>query len=252
MVYQAKASHIGSCLSIADILAVLYDQVLKVNPADLNWPLRDRFILSKGHAAAVLYAVLAEKGFFPKEHLETYCQEGSPYIGHVSHHVPGVEISTGSLGHGLSIGCGMALAGQRAKQPYKTVVALSDGELQEGSVWEAALFAGHHRLNHLAAIVDYNKIQSFGRVKEVLDLEPLADKWKAFQWSVHEIDGHDHGQLLNCLCQVPSEQGKPTVIIAHTIKGKGISFMENNLEWHYKTPNSQELQEALKELERPS
>ena len=248
MVHKAKASHIGSSLSIADILAVLYSKILRVDPADLCRPDRDRFILSKGHAAAVLYAVLAEKGFFPKERLETYCQDGSKLTGHISHCVPGVEVSTGSLGHGLSIGCGMAIAGRRAGKPYRVFVLLSDGEMDEGSAWESILFAAHHRLDNLVAIVDYNKIQSFGAVKDVLNLEPLAEKWRAFNWAVCEIDGHDCGAIESTLAGVPLEQGKPSVIIAHTVKGKGVSFMENKLEWHYKTPTPEELQQALKEL----
>lgn len=249
MVHKANASHIGSCLSVADILAGLYFKILRIDPANAAWPDRDRFILSKGHAAAILYAVLAEKGFFPKEGLDTYCQDGSLLTGHVSHDVPGVEVSTGSLGHGLSIGCGMALAGKRGDKPYRTFVLLSEGELDEGSTWEAVLFASHHRLDNVVAIVDYNKIQSFGTVKEVMDLEPLAEKWKAFKWAVREIDGHNDGQIENALLHIPFEQGKPSVIIAHTLKGKGVSFMENKLEWHYKAPNLEELKQALKEME---
>ena len=248
MVHKANASHIGSCLSIADILAVLYSKILRIDLSNLAWPERDRFILSKGHAAAILYAVLAEKGFFPKEWLDAYCQDGSKLTGHISHYVPGVEVSTGSLGHGLPIGCGMALAGKRDGRPYRVFVLLSDGELDEGSTWESILFASHHRLDNLVAIVDYNKIQSFGTVKEVLDLEPLAEKWRAFKWSAREIDGHNCNQIEEALTGVPFEQGKPSVIIAHTIKGKGVSFMENKLEWHYKAPNLEELKQAIKEL----
>ena len=249
MVHRANASHVGSCLSIADLLAVLYGQILKIDPANPNLPERDRFILSKGHATAILYAVLAERGFFPLEWLETYCQDGSLLTGHVSHEVPGVEVSTGSLGHGLPIGCGMALAAKRDGESHRVFVLLSDGELDEGSNWEAILFAGHHQLDNLVAIVDYNKIQSFGNVKEVLDLEPLADKWQAFNWSVGEIDGHNLEEIAHCFSQVPFEVGKPNIVIAHTIKGKGISFMENQLAWHYKSPNAEQLSQALTELE---
>ena len=249
MVHKANASHIGSCLSIADILAVLYSKILQIDSANIHWPDRDRFILSKGHAGAALYAVLAEKGFFPKEWLDTYCADGSKLTGHVSHFVPGIEVSTGSLGHGLSIGCGMALAGKRESKPYKAIVLLSDGELDEGSTWESILFAGHHQLDNVVAIVDYNKIQSFGTVKEVMDLEPLIEKWRAFKWSVREIDGHNCKEIEEVLTGVPFEQGKPSVIIAHTIKGKGVNFMENKLEWHYRSPNSEELEQAIKELE---
>ena len=249
MVHKANASHIGSCLSMADILAVLYGQILNIDPDNPNLPERDRFILSKGHATAILYAVLAEKGFFPLDWLETYCQDGSLLTGHVSHEVPGVEVSTGSLGHGLPIGCGMALAAKGDRQAHRVFVLLSDGELDEGSNWEAILFAAHHHLDNLVAIVDYNKIQSFGTVQEVLNLEPLADKWRAFNWAVREIDGHNLQEISDCLNQVPFESGKPNVVIAHTIKGKGISFMENQLAWHYKSPKTEQLSQALTELE---
>ena len=249
MVHKANASHIGSCLSIADILAVLYGQILNIDPDNPKLPERDRLILSKGHSAAILYATLAECGFFPKEWLDTYCQDGSPLTGHVSHHVPGIEVSTGSLGHGLPIGCGMALAGKRDNQPYRVFVIVSDGELDEGSNWEPILFAPQHQLDNLVVIVDYNKIQSFGTVKAILDLEPLADKWKAFRWAVREIDGHDHQQIEDTLKSLPFEKGKPSVIIAHTTKGKGVSFMENQLAWHYKSPNAEQLAQALAEVE---
>ena len=249
MVNRANASHIGSCLSIADLLAVFYGQILNIDPDNPKLPERDRLILSKGHSAAILYATLAECGFFPKEWLDNYCQDGSPLTGHISHHVPGVEVSTGSLGHGLPIACGMALAGKRENQPYRVFVILSDGELDEGSNWEPILFAPHHQLDNLVVIVDYNKIQSFGTVKEILDLEPLADKWKAFRWAVREIDGHDHQQIEDALQSLPFEKGKPSVIIAHTTKGKGVSFMENQLAWHYKSPNAEQLAQALAEVE---
>ena len=249
MVHRAGASHIGTCLSMADILAVLYGRVLQIDPSRPDWPDRDRFILSKGHGAAIVYAVLAERGFFPADWLDTYCQDGSRLAGHITHFgVPGVEVSTGSLGHGLSLGCGMALAGKRDDQSYRVFVMMSDGECDEGSVWEAALFAPHHRLDRLVAIVDYNKIQSFGTVKEVLDLEPLADKWRAFNWAVREIDGHNYDEIESALDSTPFEPGKPSVVIAHTVKGKGISFMEDKLVWHYKPPTAEELEQALTEL----
>lgn len=253
MVHKTQASHIGSCLSMADILAVLYGRTLRVNPGLPAWPERDRFILSKGHAVAILYAVLAECGFFPPGHLATYCQKGSNLAAHAtSHGVPGIEMSTGSLGHGLSVGCGMALAGQREAKPYRVFILLSDGEMDEGSNWEAILFAPQHHLDNLVAIVDYNKIQSFGTVKEVLELDSLADKWRSFRWAVREIDGHNHAQIEQALGSVPFEPGKPSVIIAHTIKGKGVSFMENRLAWHYKSPDAEQLAEALKELAHTS
>jgi len=250
MVHRAKASHIGSALSAADILAVLYAEILRVDPARPDWPQRDRFILSKGHAAAALYAVLAQRSFFPRDWLHTYCADGGRLAGHVtSRGVPGVEVSTGSLGHGLPIGCGMALAGLRSGEPWRVFVLLSDGECDEGSTWEAALFAAHHGLQNLVAIIDYNKIQSFGAVDDVLRLEPLEAKWQAFGWAVRQCDGHDHGQLCHWLGLVPWEPGKPSVLLAHTVKGKGVSFMENQLAWHYRSPNGAELAAALAELE---
>lgn len=234
---------------MADLLAVLYGKILRIDAANPKWAERDRFILSKGHGAAILYAVLAEKGFFSKELLNTYYQNGSFLAGHAnSHNVPGVEVSTGSLGHGLPIGCGMALAGKRGNKPYRVFVIMSDGELDEGSNWEAILFAPQHKLDNLVAIVDYNKIQSFGTVSEVLDLDPLADKWLSFRWAAREIDGHNYKQIESTLESIPFEQGKPSVIIAHTVKGKGVSFMENQLAWHYKSPDDKQLAQALAEL----
>jgi len=249
MIHRAQSSHIGTSLSATDLLAVLYTRVLRIDPSQPDRPDRDRFILSKGHGCAAVYAVLAERGFFPKEWLDTYYQDGSHLAGHITHHgVPGVEASTGSLGHGLSIGCGIALAGKRDGCSYRVFVLLSDGECDEGSTWEAALFAPHHRLDNLVAIVDYNKIQSFGTVKEVLDLDPLASKWQAFGWATREIDGHDFVQIENALLSVPFETGRPSCIIAHTVKGKGVSFMEGQLAWHYKAPNDEQLRQALAEL----
>lgn len=248
MTHQARSSHIGGCLSATDLLVVLYGKVLKLDLTRPNWSDRDRFVLSKGHAAAAFYATLAEQNFFPLGWLDTYCQDGSPLGGHATYGIPGVEVSTGSLGHGLSIACGMALASKRDGQSYRVFVLLSDGECDEGSTWEAVLFAHHHRLDNLVAIVDYNKIQSFGTVKEVLDLEPLADKWQAFGWAVKEINGHDFGQIEAALLTVPFESGKPSSIIAHTVKGKGVSFMENQLAWHYKFPDDEQLRQALAEL----
>ncbi len=249
MVHHARSAHVGSALSIADILAVLYGGVLRLDPACPGWPERDRFILSKGHAAAALYAVLAERGFFPPEWLETFCRNGSPLTGHVSHSgVPGVDASTGALGHGLGLACGMALANARDGRRYRVFALLSDGECDEGSTWEAALFAGHHRLDTLTAIVDYNKIQSLGRVDEVLNLEPLADKWRAFRWAVRVIDGHDLDAIEQAFRSVPFQSNLPSCIVAHTIKGKGVSFMEDKLLWHYRSPSDEELQRALAEL----
>ncbi len=248
MVHRAKSAHIGSSFSAADLIAVLYSGVLHIDPSRPDWSDRDRFILSKGHACAAVYAVLAEQGFLPQEWLATYYLNGSHLPGHITHGIPGVEVSTGSLGHGLSIGCGMALAAKRDSRAYRIFVLLSDGECDEGSTWEAALFAPHHRLDNLVAIVDYNKIQSFGTVKEVLGLEPLAEKWQAFGWMVQEIDGHDFEQIEKALLGIPFEPGRPSCIIAHTVKGKGVSFMENQLAWHYLSPDDKQLAQALAEL----
>lgn len=249
MIYRSKSSHVGSAFSIADLLAVLYGGVMRVDPTRPDWLDRDRFILSKGHAAAAVYAVLAQRGFFPIQWLDTYYQNGSLLAGHISHDgVPGVEVSTGSLGHGLPIACGMALVGQREDRSYRVFALLSDGECDEGSTWEAALFASHHRLENLIVIVDYNKIQSLGRVDEVLELEPLGEKWKAFGWSVREIDGHDAEVIEPTLQEVPFELGKPSCVIAHTVKGKGVSLMENKLLWHYRAPDESEFRQALAEL----
>jgi transketolase len=250
MTHRAKSSHVGTNFSMADLLATLYGGVLRIDPHRPKWPGRDRFILSKGHGCAGLYAVLAERGFFPLDWLEDFYQDGSRLPGHVSHKgIPGVEASTGSLGHGLSIGCGMALTAKRDGGGYRVFTLLSDGECNEGSLWEAALFAPHHDLDNLVAIVDYNKMQGLGHTRDVLDLDPLAAKWQAFGWSVHEIDGHDHGEIQEIMTRIPFEAGKPNCIIAHTVKGKGVSFMENQLLWHYRAPDDQEYWQALTELE---
>lgn len=251
MVHHAQASHVGTCLSMADLLAVLYCRTLRLDPRRPDWRGRDRFVLSKGHGAAILYAALAERGFFPVERLDRFCDRGSPLTGHVNHaDVPGVEVSTGSLGHGLSIGCGMALAGRTAPERSRCFVLLSDGECDEGSTWEAALFAPHHRLGNLTVIIDYNKIQSFGTVAEVLDLNPLADKWRAFGWRVMEIDGHDLAAIDGALKDAGTDNDHPLVVIAHTVKGKGVSFMEDDLFWHYRAPDAEQLAMALQEVER--
>lgn len=248
MVAAANASHIGGALSVADLLGVLYEDILRFDPENAGWSERDRFILSKGHCCSALYAALALKGFFPMSELASFAQDGSRLLAHASHHVPGVELSTGSLGHGLPAGCGMALAARRDGMSWRTFVLMSDGECDEGTTWEAALFAGHHNLDNLVAIVDCNKLQGLGTTREVLDLEPFADKWRSFKWTVREVDGHHHPQIEHALRGAP-EGGKPTVIIAHTVKGKGVSFMENKLEWHYKSPTREQLKQALSELE---
>ena len=244
-------SHIGSVFSMADLLAVLYGgDVLRVDPARPVWPDRDRFILSKGHAGAGVYAVLAERGFFDVSMLDRHGQDGSALSGHVSHKgVPGVELSTGSLGHGLPVAGGMALAAKRVGRGHRVFCLMSDGECDEGSNWEAILFAAHHRLANLVAIVDYNKIQSLASVEETLGLEPFADKWRSFGWSVREVDGHDHPAILGHLRDVPFESSRPSCLIAHTVKGKGVSFMENSVLWHYRTARGEEYDAARRELE---
>jgi len=242
-------SHIGAIFSCADILAVLYGQILNLDSSNPKSPARDRFVLSKGHACAGLYAVLAERGFFPVEKLDTHYQDGSDLCGHASHKVPGVEASTGSLGHGLSIACGMAYAAKLASTGHRVFALLSDGECDEGSVWEAALFAGHHRLDNLTVIIDYNRLQGIAPVADVLELAPLPDKWTSFGWAVHETGGHDHEGLLRELSSTPFAVGRPSCLIAHTIKGKGVSFMENTVLWHYRIPRGAEFEAALLELE---
>ena len=250
MICRAKSSHIGSVFSVVDVLAVLYGEILRVDPVRPDWPERDRFILSKGHACAGLYAALAERGFFPASWLEEFFADGGRLAGHATHWgVPGVEVSSGSLGHGLSLGCGMALAGKHDGLDYRVFVLLSDGECDEGSTWEAALFAPHHGLDNLVAIVDYNKIQSFGRVRDVLNLDPFAAKWESFGWRVCEIDGHDHAQIAQTLATIPRPSAKPTCIVAHTVKGKGVSFMEDRGLWHYRCPDAEERRLAFAELE---
>ena len=248
MVANARASHIGGALSLADVLAVLYGRVARLNPAMPDWPERDRIILSKGHCCTAVYAALALRGFISEAELATYGKDGSRLMAHVSSQVPGVEFSTGSLGHGLPFGVGRALAAKRRGAVYRTFVLLSDGELNEGSNWEAFLFAPHHHLDNLVVIIDYNKIQSLGSVSEVLELHPLAEKLAAFRWAVREVDGHDLGALEDALATVPWEPGRPSCVIAHTIKGKGVDFMEDKLAWHYKSPSETELAAGLKQL----
>ncbi len=249
MTSAGGGSHIGAVFSCADIIAVLYGSVLCVDPAHPDSPGRDRFVLSKGHAGAGLYAALAERGFFPLEQLLTHYQDGSDLSGHVSHKLPGVDVSTGSLGHGLSISAGMAYAAKLKSTPNRVFCLLSDGECDEGSTWEAALFAAHHGLSNLVAIVDYNRIQGIAPVSEVVELEPFADKWTAFGWDVREVDGHDHEALRAVLGTVPWVSDKPSCLITNTTKGKGVSFMENTVLWHYRIPRGAEFDTALAELE---
>ena len=248
MAHFSKESHVASALSMCDIIAVLYQDIRHIFPEDPTNKQRDRFILSKGHACSSLYAALAEKGFFPVDELNGQCQDGSRLSGHITHKdVPGVELSTGSLGHGCCVASGMALNGKLNKEPYRVFTLIGDGECDEGSVWEMALFAHQYKLDNLCVIVDHNKMQAMGHCTEVADHINLAEKWRAFGWNVLEIDGHDHVDLRAALSQQNNEA--PMCIIAHTIKGKGISFMEDNLLWHYRDPQNEAFENAIKELE---
>lgn len=251
MAHSGKSSHLASVLSMADIVAVFYGGVLQKRSSEPKWTKRDRFILSKGHAGAGVYAALAETGYFPVEELKKHYSNGSKFSGHVSHiGIPGVELSTGSLGHGLSVGAGMAYAAKHDLKKHRIFVLMSDGECDEGSNWEAILFASHHKLSNLVAIVDYNKIQSLDLVSETLTLEPFVDKWRSFGWKTTEVDGHDHGALLSVLDVDPKKNIQPSCVIAHTTKGKGISFMENSVLWHYRSPQGVEFENAMEELNR--
>lgn len=251
MTSAGGSSHVGSILSMADIMAVLYGQILRVMPSHPRHPDRDRFILSKGHAGAGVYAALAERGFFPIADLKQHYQNGSIFSGHVSHKgVPGVEFSTGSLGHGLGVAAGIALAARRQHRNHRVFAVLSDGECDEGSNWEAILFAAHHKLGNLVVSIDYNKIQSLAPVAETLALEPFADKWRAFGWRVLEVDGHDHDQLLAAYRSIDAASHQPAVVICHTTKGKGVSFMQDQVLWHYRTPRGAEFDAAIAELEQ--
>jgi transketolase len=249
MSHRAETPHLGSSLSCVDILVAAYWGALKNDPASPADPLRDRFILSKGHAVSALYATLASRGFFPEEWLKTFNVPGGRLPEQPSPGcVPGVEFATGSLGHGLPVGSGMALAGKLKNQKYRVVVLMSDGECNEGSVWEGAMFAAARGLDNLAAVVDYNKWQATGRSNEVLQLGPLKDKWAAAGWSAVEVDGHDIGRLTDLFTRVPDGSGRPVAIIANTVKGKGVSFMEDNNDWHYRSPNDADLLNARREL----
>ena len=236
LTHLSGGSHIGSILSVADIIAVLYADVLNYDINNTKWDNRDRFILSKGHAGLSIYTTLAETGFFDKSELDTYYQNGSRLSGHVSHYVPGVDLSTGSLGHGLSVGVGMAYALKKKNNTAKVYVVLGDGECDEGSVWEAMLFANHYNLDNVIAIVDHNKMQSMDFCEKTISKESLSDKWKAFGWNVIDINGNDHQQLKKAFSDL-SKNNKPTVIIANTVKGYGIPFMENDILWHYRFPH---------------
>ena len=248
MSHAAKAAHLASALSCMDIVALLYHSVLRVDPRRPNWEDRDRFILSKGHAAAALYVALAHEGFIDEAALSTYGQVGSLLEEHPTPKLPGVEAATGSLGHGLPHGCGMALAARIKQQSHRAFVLMSDGECNEGSVWEACMFAAAQRLGNLCAFVDFNKWQATGRSREVLALDPLVDKFKSFGWDVREIDGHDHAQIAQAVQHVSIREQKPTMVVAHTVKGRGVSFMEDDNNWHYRIPTAAEVDQAAAEL----
>jgi transketolase len=249
MISTAGSGHPGGSLSAADIVTALYFRVMRHDPANPHWPDRDRFILSKGHAAPVLYAALAECGYFPVEWLPTLRKTGTCLQGHTdSRLTPGVDMSAGSLGQGLSVGIGMALAARLDKKDYRTYVLMGDGECQEGQVWEAAMFAPNYKLDNLTAIVDYNGLQLDGFTRQIMDLEPFVDKWRSFKWEVLQVDGNDMNQLVEALHKAAQVKGKPVVIVARTVKGKGVSFMENNVDWHGKAPDKAQTEIALREL----
>lgn len=250
MAHDGKTPHVGSALSCADLLVALYFHTLRINPPAPPSNDEDRFVMSKGHGCMSYYATLAARGYFSQELLQSYAQNGSRLAEHPSpHSVPGIGVATGSLGHGLPVAAGAALARRIDRRPGRVFVMLSDGECNEGSVWEAAMFAAGRCLDRLVAIVDYNKLQATGRSDEVTALRPLIHKWRAFGWAAREIDGHDMRAIAASLDELPFETGRPSAIVAHTVKGKGVSFMEDDLEWHYRPPNDADLRRALREIE---
>jgi transketolase len=249
MIYRSKSSHIGSAFSIVDILTALYFETLNIDPKNSHNKTRDRFILSKGHACTALYATLGLKGFFPISKLDEYGKDNTKIAGHITlGSLPGIEATAGSLGHGLSIGAGMALAAKKDNKKYKIFVLVGDGECNEGSVWEAILFASQFKLDNLILIIDKNNQQGLGSTQDIMNINPLPEKLKSFGWEVKEVDGHDINDLIKTFKNLPFKQNKPSAIIAHTIKGKGVSFMENNIDWHYRPPNDDQYKLALSEL----
>lgn len=248
MIYEAKAGHIGGSLSSTDIMTVLYYSIMKTDPQNPKWEDRDRFILSKGHSVEAYYCILADKGFFPKEKLKTFCSFGTTLIGHPNNKNAGVEMNTGALGHGLPVAVGMALAGKMDKKAYRVFTLMGDGEQAEGSVWEAAMAGAHYKLDNLIAIIDRNKLQISGSTEDVMSLEPLEDKWTSFGWNVVSVDGNSVEELQEVLEAAPGVPGKPTLIMAYTTKGKGISFMENVAKWHHGVPSNEQYKQALREL----
>ena len=247
---KANAGHTGGSLSCVDILNVLYNRILNVSPENFDDPGRDRYIQSKGHSVEALYVVLADRGFFPESELETLCRYRSHYVGHPTRKVNGIEHNSGALGHGLAFGAGVALSAKKDKADYKVYVLLGDGELVEGSNWESFLIAAHYGLDNLTAIVDRNNLQITGRTEDICGIEPLEEKFHAFGWSVKIVDGHDITAMTEILGAIPFEINKPNMIIANTIKGKGVSFIENDHTWHHHVPNDQQYQQAQGELER--
>lgn len=248
LICNAGAGHTGGGLSCMDILNVLYNRVLNVSPQTFTLPTRDRYVQSKGHCVEALYAVLADRGFFPASDLQTVCRYQSHYVGHPTRHIPGVEMNTGALGHGLPISIGMALAARMDGASYRVFTLLGDGELAEGSNWEAALGAAHYKLDNLTAILDHNTLQITGHTRDVMSNEPLDDKWRAFGWEVRSVNGHDYAELTRALSEPPA-LGRPLLVIANTVKGKGVSFMENVAKWHHGVPNGAELEQALADLD---
>ena len=249
MIYTARAGHTGGSLSAADLMTALFFKILQLDPRNPKWEGRDYFVLSKGHCVEAYWAVLAHRGFFPKDELATFSQFGSRLIGHPNNEVPGVEVNTGALGHGLSISVGMAIGLKKRKMTNRVFTLLGDGELGEGSVWEGAMAGGHYELDNLIAIIDRNHLQISGSTEDVMTLEPLAEKWKSFGWSVKEIDGNSMEEIVNVLTSVPFERNKPSLIIAHTIKGKGVDEMENLAKWHHGVPDSELFERAMNRLE---
>ncbi|MBD2846479.1 transketolase [Paenibacillus sp. IB182496] len=248
MIHRAKTGHTGGSLSNTDILTALYYEIMRIDPQRPDWAARDRFVASKGHSVESLWCVLADRGFFPKAELETFSQFGTRLIGHPNNKVPGIEMNTGALGHGLAIAVGMALAAHRGGEDYRVYCLMGDGEQAEGSVWEAAMAGAHYGLDRLVGIIDRNRLQISGSTEDVMGLEPLEAKWSAFGWHVVQIDGNDMDALLQALREAPQAAGRPTLVLADTVKGKGVSFAENQAKWHHHVPSDEQLAQALEEL----
>ena len=248
MIFEANTGHTGGSLSSTDIMTVLHYSIMKIDPSNPDWEERDRFVLSKGHSVESYYCILADMGFFPKEDLKTFCQFGSKLTGHPNNKIPGIEMNTGSLGHGLPVAVGMALTAKIDKKSWRTFVLMGDGELAEGTVWEGAMAASNYNLDNLIAIIDRNRLQMSGDTEDVMKLEPLKKKWEDFGWEVIEVDGNDVEQLEKALSSAPAVKNKPTLFMAYTTKGKGVSYMENEAGWHHKVPTDEQMKQAVKEL----